>query len=795
MSDGSKGSLAFGAPGMRPRWTSSTKDGVGTAYSASSCVWFTLSHGILNEIYYPTIDHPQVRDMQFLVTDGQTFFHEERRHLKTEIEELDRWSLGYRIVNSDPQGRYRLIKQVIADPHQPCVLIHVQLEGEKGLLERLHVFALVAPHLEVGGWGNSIRRAEVLERRLLLAWKGRTCLAMGSDVGFLRTSCGYVGASDGWQDLHDNMRMDWEFDRAEGGNVAGMGELDLSAKKEFTVALAFGDGSPAAIATLMQSLTVPFAQHQERFTAQWRRVTERENLDRFTSDGGKLYRTSHKLLLAHEDKTYAGALIASASIPWGDRKGDEDLGGYHLVWTRDAVQSATALLAIGHTETPRRALVYLACLQPPDGSFPQNFWIDGTPYWLGIQLDEVAFPVMLAWRLWKADGLAGFDPYPMVQAAAGFLVRHSPVTQQDRWEENSGYSPSTLAAIIAALICAADFARSRQQESTAAFLEQYADFLEAHVEQWTVTTEGSLVPGISRHYIRIHPSVCDGGVPDEDPNAGQLLIPNRPPGTQSSFAAKDIVDAGFLELVRYGIRKPGDVLIEDSLRVVDAVLKVDTPFGPCWRRYNHDSYGQRPDGGPFEGWGQGRAWSLLTGERGHYELAAGRDPKPYTAALELFASAGGMLPEQVWDEADRPHCRLYLGRPAGSAMPLMWAHAEYVKLLRSVADGRTFDLIEPVAARYLRKRSLTAWQVWKPDRRVPVVTAGSTLRVLAFSPFRLHWSSDGWQTVNDTASTDTAPGSFVDIAVPLGPLAPVSFTFYWTAEARWEERDYSVEAV
>src|SRR5512146_1926142 len=202
-------SLAFGAPGMPPRWTSSTKDGVGTAYSASSRVWFTLSHGILNEIYYPTIDHPQVRDMQFLITDGQTFFHEERRHLKTEVEELDRWSLGYRIVNRDPQGRYRLVKQVIADPHQPCVLIHVQLEGETELLERLHVFALVAPHLEVGGWGNSIHGTEVLERRLLLAWKGRTCLAMGADVGFLRTSCGYVGASDGWQDLHDNMRMDW----------------------------------------------------------------------------------------------------------------------------------------------------------------------------------------------------------------------------------------------------------------------------------------------------------------------------------------------------------------------------------------------------------------------------------------------------------------------------------------------------------------------------------------------------------------------------------------------------------
>lgn len=586
--------------------------------------------------------------------------------------------------------------------------------------------------------------------------------------------------------------MDWEFDRAENGNVAGIGELDLSEKKEFTVALAFGDGQHAAITALVQSLAIPFAQHRERFTVQWRRITELENLDRFASDGGFLYRNSQQLLLAHEDKTFAGAMIASASIPWGDHKGDDDVGGYHLVWTRDAVQSATALMASGRKETARRALVYLACSQAPDGSFPQNFWIDGTPYWHGIQLDEVAFPVMLAWRLWKADGLVDFDPYPTVLAAARFLVRHSPVTQQERWEESSGYSPSTLAAIIAALICAADFARSRQQQSAASFLEEYADFLESQVERWTVTTDGTLVPGISRHYIRIHPSPCDGGIPDEDPNAGDLRIPNRPRGAPFIFPAKDIVDAGFLELIRYGIRRPGDSLVEDSLRVVDAVLKVDTPFGPCWRRYNHDGYGERPDGGPFEGWGQGRAWPLLTGERGHYELAAGRDRKPYTTALERFASAAGMLPEQIWDEPDRPKRRLFLGKPAGSAMPLMWAHAEYVKLLRSVADERIFDLIEPVAARYLAARPRAAWQVWKPDRRVQTAAAGSTLRILASTPFRLHWSRDGWQTSSDSNSTDIALGSFVDIPVLQGQRAPVSFTFYWHPGGRWEGQDYHV---
>ena len=340
------------------------------------------------------------------------------------------------------------------------------------------------------------------------------------------------------------------------------------------------------------------------------------------------------MLLAHEDKTYDGAVIASLSIPWGESASDDNLGGYHLVWPRDMCHSGTALLAAGSKEVPLRALIYLASAQNEDGGFYQNFWINGEPYWRGTQLDETAFPILFAWRLHEAKALQDFDPYPVVLKAAGYLIHHGPVTPQERWEENSGYSPSTLAAQIAALICAAAFARERGHPATAHYLEEYADFLDAHLERWTVTTDGSLVPGIRRHFIRIHPADVRDPQPDEDANHGLLDLRNQPPGAPTAFPAKDIVDAGFLELVRYGIRKPGDPLIEDSLRVVDAILRVDTPFGPCWRRYNHDGYGQREDGGPYQGWGYGHAWPLLTGERGHYELAAGRDVRPFIRAME-----------------------------------------------------------------------------------------------------------------------------------------------------------------
>src|SRR5208283_1688585 len=168
----------------------------------------------------------------------------------------------------------------------------------------------------------------------------------------------------------------------------------------------------------------PFVEHRERFLEQWSRVCKQlYPLEKLSGDNGTLYRRSRELILAHEDKNYAGAMIASLSIPWGEARGDEDLGGYHLVWTRDMVNSATGLLAAGDMVTPLRALIYLACTQQKDGGFPQNFWVDGQPYWTGIQLDEVAFPIMLAWRLWRANALGNFDPYLTVLRACGYLIR------------------------------------------------------------------------------------------------------------------------------------------------------------------------------------------------------------------------------------------------------------------------------------------------------------------------------------------------------------------------------------
>lgn len=787
---------AFGFPGMEPRWTHANKDGIGTAYLASNRVWFTLWKGIITEVYYPTADRPQIRDLQFLITDGKSFFHDEKHNLEHKMERMDP-ALGYRITTSAPEGRYVIEKQVITDPHLPCVLLHTRLKGDDNYLAQLKLYVLCAPHLEAGGWGNNAYIGEVMGQQILMAEKGGRWLVLAATCPFSRLSVGYVGYSDGWTDLADGYQMDYQFDQALDGNVALTGEIEVEHYKEFTIGLAFGENRHSAITTLLQAFGIPFEEQLERFKQQWQIANEARSplLESHAKDGGNLYRSSYNILLAHEAKTYQGALIASLAIPWGEAKSDTDgVAGYHLVWSRDMIQSAHGLLAAGNHETPLRSLIYLAASQRADGSFPQNFWIDGQPYWTGIQLDEMAFPIMFARRLYRENVLRDFDPTVMVMRAIKYLISQGPVTEQERWEEQSGYSPSTLAVSIAACICAASFVREQGDVASAEFLEDYADWLRFHLEAWTVTNEGTLLEDVKRHFVRINPVEPGQVALEGSVDQAMVSLTSQPPDAPAAYPAKEIVDAGFLELVRCGVLAPDDPLIVDSLRVVDATIKVDTPFGPCWRRYNHDGYGQREDGSAYMEWGKGRAWPLLTAERGLYEMAAGRDVTPYLQALERFAMETGLLPEQVWDAPDLPEAHMYLGQATGSARPLLWAHAKYISLLRSVQDDQLYDIIPEVASRYLNGMlEPKPLEMWSFNYPLSVIKKGETLRVFASAPFRLRWSVDDWQNFKETDCSATAIAIyFVDVAIALVQHSPLHFTFFWTNSQSWENRDFSV---
>lgn len=795
---------APGGPGIPPRWTSSAKVGVGTALSAKSHVWFTLSHGILNEIYYPQLDLACTRDMGLIVTNGTDFFSEEKRHTRSEVRYLASGVPAYRLTNTCVEGRYTIEKEIIADPQRSVMMQRVRFTPLQGTLADYHLYVLLAPHLDNRGTDNSGWVGDYKGVPMLFAARGdEAALALACSVPWLGRSVGFVGVSDGWQDLTDHRQMTWHYTEAEGGNVALTGEIDLSADDgSFVLALGFARHAFSAAQHARASLFGKFDTALKGYVAGWQHwQASLLSLAGPDEEQHDLYRISTAVLHTHESKAFPGGLIASLSIPWGMAKGDNDLGGYHLAWTRDLVETVGGLVAAGANAAACRVLGYLYVTQEADGHWPQNMWLDGTPYWGGLQMDETGFPILLAAQAWREgaldnDALAWF--WPMIHRAASYLVRHGPVTQQDRWEENAGYSPFTLAVEVSALLAAADIAEMLHAPDMAASLRDTADVWNANIERWTYVSGTDLARqvGVEGYYMRITPPEAPDRVGITVLADSIVTLKNRPAG-QNAFPAKEIVSPDALALVRFGLRAADDPRIVNTVKVIDAVLKVETPFGPAWHRYNHDGYGEHADGSPYDGTGIGRVWPLLTGERAHYELAAGHADEAVRLlrTMEQFANEGGMIPEQIWDADDIPEHRLYFGRPSGSAMPLVWAHAEYVKLRRSLREQRMFDMPPQTEQRYITAQTGASQVIWRFDYQSRVIPAGFTLRVEVLAAARVHWSSDNWQTSHDCETRATRLGIFVaDLATAtLTAGTSIVFTFHWAEADRWEGSNIAVQ--
>ncbi len=614
-------STAPGWPGIEARWTSSAKSGVGTALTAMSQIWFTLSHGILNEIYYRRPDQACTRDLGLIVTDGDGFFSEEKRHAEHRTRCLASGVPAYETVNTHP-GRYRITKCVISDPYRDVLLQQVKFEALDGQNGRYRVFALLAPHLVNAGAGNTAWLGTYKGVPMLFAEGRGTALALACTVPWRNASAGFVGNSDGWQILARHGKLEPVWTRADNGNVALTGEIDFSQTQDVTLALGFGASPEEAAHRVRSSLNYGFANAFRDFIAGWRRVLE--NVHPLTlppaGDATDLYRTSVAVMLAHEPFGFAGGIIASLSIPWGFSKSDDDLGGYHLVWPRDLAETAGGLIAAGLRLPARVVVAYLAAVQEGDGHWPQNMWLDGTPYWGGVQLDECAFPILVLDLLLREKMLDAADAdrfTEMVANAAAFVVRNGPVTRQDRWEEDAGYSPFSLAVSVAALLAAANFLEARGfPERSVRHLRETADWINDSIENWTYASGTRLAgeSGVDGYYVRIGPVDL---IDDHMPADATTAIRNRPDGA-SRWPAADIVSPDALALVRFGLRSAHDPRIINTVAVIDRMLKVDLPQGPVWRRYNQDGYGEHADGEPFDGTGIGRAWPLLTGERAHY---------------------------------------------------------------------------------------------------------------------------------------------------------------------------------
>jgi glucoamylase len=632
------------------------------------------------------------------VSDGETFADREDAATTHAVAMPDTRSLVYRQVNTARSGKYRITKTYTTDPARSAVLVDVRFESLTGRPYAVYVLHDAALGLNANddmGWSAGGG---------LVASDGVLSGAVLASSGFTKTSSGYKSRSDGWSDLQDNFRMDWSFTARERGNVVQMGRTRLTGlpgAQRLTLALGFGTTPGAATATARAALDRGFAAARAAYSTGWHRyLSSLKPVPRSATRWQATYDVSAMVLAASEDKTFRGGFVAAPGRPWAWANSLQFLPDYIAVWSRDLYQIATAMLAAGDTAVADRALDYLWDVQQrPDGSFPQNSRLDGEPVFGGLQLDEVVFPIVLAWQLDRT----GAADWERVRRSADFIAANGPDTPQERWENIGGWSPATIAAEIATLVCAADIARRNGQPAAAERYLATADDWQRNLERWTVTTNGPLSADpyylrITADYLRI---TADG-----DANAGaEIQISDGDPLVDQ----RRVVDPSFLEVVRLGVKSALDPKVRSSLPVIDRELRYDTANGQFWHRASFDGSGEQRDGSQWEpvppgsGLTVGRGWPLLTGERGEYRLAAGLGAQ---RQLDTMARAGDattlLIAEQVWDH--QPPAggdpRFVPGESTFSAAPLAWSHGQFIRLAVSIDAGRPVETPAVVACRY-----------------------------------------------------------------------------------------------
>jgi glucoamylase len=717
--------VAPGGPGGKADWLPANKSGFGTSHTTSSKVWFTLEGGRLSEVYYPRLDTPSVRNLDFMITDGHSFAArvQDASSSMTRLVGSDHGrrdnkgepnSLTYQIINTDTGMRWRLTTTFVTDPSRPTLLIDVKFTSLDG--RPYQVYAVYQPQLDNPAVGAPLNQSGLTEGNALLSSDAQMQVASAfvASPAFTETSNGYLGTSDGGTDLSQHFHLTTHYSSAPQGTVVQTGRLPLTGladSRHVTLALSFAAAESTALDTANASLEVGFDRVSDQYADGWDqylRSLRDPPVSLGTQNQRKLYAVSAMVLAASEDKTYRGAFVASPTMPWAFGNGLINPSGlYHAVWSRDVYEIVTALTVEGDTAGAERGLDFLFNVQQkPDGSFPQNSKVDGAQVCGGLQLDEVADPIILAYQLGRKDATTWRQH---VKPAADFLVKFvssdgypAPYTPQERWEEQCGYSPSTIASEIAGLVCAANIAQVNGDAGSAKFYLATADSWRSQLGKWTVTENGPWRP--LPYYVRL--------TKDGNPNAGTTYsLCNGGPGRMDQRA---VADAGFLELIRLGIKPASDRVIINSLQVVDAQIGVTTPNGIFWHRYNNDGFGETSTGAPWSLAApdtlttHGRLWPFFAGERGEYDLAAHNvlEAKAHLLAIWRTANEGYLLSEQVWDnQAPSGQTGFAAGTGTASATPLAWAHAQFIRLAFDIAAGHLLEQPAIVARRYLQHRN------------------------------------------------------------------------------------------
>jgi glucoamylase len=754
----------------------------------TSRVWATTAQGIFTEIYWPAVDQPQVKDLGFLIS-GPGWWQEVKRADNYTLSTPELGLMLPAIVHTGRSRAYQLTLRPVVDPDHDALLIDYELTGAG-----VRLYPLLAPHLGISQITPEAQWAALGADNQ--AWTDPADLAMlagGSSGGFLcllarpgftRAGAGYVGDTDGWTDFSRNQSMTLTYGQAGPGVVALTGEL---AAGSGLLALGFGDSQDAARAAAQASLDAGYDATAAAFTTGWRAwmagLTLPGPAQLATAPPGLAgaVRESAVVLRTHADHTVSGAYVAGLAIPWGNYTNDP--GGYHMVWCRDGGETALALAAAGHTDDAATALGYLAGRQRQDGSWPRCFFVSRVPAAFdpqaAVQLDEVAFPLLLAGKLDELGVPMPEGADNAITSAARYLTCNGPVSSQDvdRWEENAGASPFTIGLEIVAMLVAAT--RLTGPDRTLALA--LADNWNERLEEFTFVSGDEIDQafGTDGHYVRIGLS---GG--------GRVDLRNQPLDTRPVDAAA-LVGLEFGYLPRLGLRDPADKRVTDTLAIVEAMLGADTPSGRAYHRYDVDGYGEWLDGSgwPVRKFGIGRPWPLLAGERGHLDVLAGGNATTQLRAMLAMRGRGGLLPEQIWDANPLPWQNLRPGQPTGSAMPLAWAHSELIKLAVAAATGKPVELLSIVSDRYRSVVPASQTWFWRDSSPVQALPAGRTLVVADLDPFTLHYGFNDWNpaTITERNASGLGLGLFGVTLTPADLAGRASLQFVRRyQDGRWE---------
>src|SRR3954451_7881380 len=720
---------APGAPGALSHFDLARKDCVGTAQNTRSKVWFTVADGVLSDVYYPTNDTTDNETLQYVVTDGSTFTDLQTRDMTYTVSRTDDRALTCRVTATAKSGRYRIVTDYLTDPDRQTVILRSRFDGPRG--DKLYVrFDPTLNSNGGGGAGNGgADSGSVVGGKLVGSDTVTATNAANRDYAqpvfsaldgdLEQVSNGYAGTdSDGLKQLDASPRLTATYTDAPSGNLVQTARVDLGHHGDFTLALGFGKTSSDALGAARGSLREPLFLTALEYSLGWRVYNARlERPDRprgvSSRDWDALldeYYLSADYVKGAEDKTFPGATAAAWASPWGQAISAGDpantyFGSYREVFARDLYEAWTAMFLAGDRQTAKDMTRFLFERQQlPDGSMPRNSLANGkqAPDSFNTQLDECAYPLVMA----LAVGLTGHDYYTdHILPAANFVATHGPNFGPERWEEQDGFSPSTISAEIAGLLAAARIADLNHDADSAAVWRGVADEFQRNLKKWTLTTNGPR--SAQPYFIRLSKT--------GDPNAAITYnLGNGGP----TLDQRSVIDAGFLEYSRLGLLDPADPDIVNSLKVVDTKIARDTPSGEGFYRYNGDGYGDgATDGHPWapSNKGNGHLWPVLAGERGQYELQRGDTGAAIARlqAMKNMSSGVGVIPEQAWELPDLPPSPYGTdptvasigftdGKPAGSASALTWSAGQFVRLMLDTAAGRQLDRPAYTTDRYVR---------------------------------------------------------------------------------------------